>query len=156
MVIEEISATPFGAGEPCGAAQPLVGPAATLQLIEEAIERCRFVEDEADLISERAQKLIWHTQVERARLQGEIKNLRSALAREQENASLAWDRLEEVEQRANLAVHRAEESERRADDLTRFCVLLIDAIEPLLDKEALGSDEKATLLAFLHVVDQRA
>ena len=135
-----------------GVGHRLVDPAGTLQIIEEAIERQRFIEDEADLIAERAQNLLGHIQAERARLHGQIETLRSDLASQRRELMLVRERLAEADHRARLAERRAERSETRNEELTSFCVQIVDAVAPFLG-ETSGLADKEALLAFLQVVD---
>jgi ABC-type transporter Mla subunit MlaD len=118
-----------------GTARRLPEPALTLQMIEAAIAQQRVVEDEGERIFEQAQKLLDSVKAERERLRGEIAHLQADLAVVR---GLLWETRQDLaaaELRADLAEQRAEDLAARNEDMTRFCVRLVDAVEPMLEQE---------------------
>ena len=119
-----------------GVPQRLPEPALTLQMIEAAVERQRFVEDEGERIFEQAQTLLVSVKAERTRLLGEIEHLRADLAEVRFLLRQTCGDLAAAEHRAEQAERRAADLAVRNVDMTRFCVRLVDAVEPMLDQEA--------------------
>jgi len=119
-----------------GLPQRLPEPALTLQMIEAAIQRQRFVEDEGERIFERAQHLLASVKAERTRLLGEIEHLRADLTETRNLLRQTCRDLAEAEHRAELAERRATDLGARNEEMTRFCVRLVDAVEPMLGPDA--------------------
>lgn len=119
-----------------GPSQRSPEPALTLQMIEAAIQRQQVVEDEGERIFEQAQHLLASVKAERMRLLDEIEHLRADLTETRNLLRQTCRDLATAEHRADLAEHRAKELTARNDDMTRFCVRLVDAVEPMLGADA--------------------
>ena len=118
-----------------GLPRPLPEPALTLEMIEAAILRQRFVEDEGERIFGQAHHLLVAVKAERARLLGEIERLQGDLGETRNLLRQTCRDLAAAEHRAHLAEHRATDLAARNDEMTRFCVRLVDAVGPMLEPE---------------------
>ena len=111
-------------------------PALTLEMIEAAIQRQRFVEDEGERIFAHAHHLLAAVKAERTRLLGEIERLRGDLSETRDLLRQTCRDLAAAEDRADLAEHRAMDLAARNAEMTRFCDRLVDAVEPMLGPDA--------------------
>jgi predicted nucleic acid-binding Zn-ribbon protein len=110
-------------------------PAATLQMIDAAIERYRSLEDEGERISEQAKSLLAHVANERTRMRTEADKLRVDLTDAQLELLSTREDLAAAEARAEAAEHRAKNLEARTQEITRICLRLVEAVEPMLGRD---------------------
>ncbi|MBP1179365.1 hypothetical protein [Methylobacterium sp. PvR107] len=110
-------------------------PATTLQIIEAAVESYRSIEDEGERISEQAQSLLAHVATERRRMRTEAEKLRVDLTQSQLELLSAQKDLAAAKARAKAAEHRARDLEARTKEMTRICLRLVEAVEPMLGRD---------------------
>jgi predicted nucleic acid-binding Zn-ribbon protein len=113
-------------------------PATTLQIIEAAIESYRSIEDEGERIFEQARSLLAHVATERRRMRTEAEKLRVDLTESQLELLSAQKDLAAAKARAKAAEHRARDLEERTKEITRICLRLVEAVEPMLGRDISG------------------
>lgn len=113
-------------------------PTATLQIIEAAIESYHSLEDEGAQIFEQARSLLAHVATERMRMRTEADKLRVDLTEAQLELLSAQEDLAAAEARAEAAEHRARDLEVRTQEITRICVRLVEAVEPMLGRDVVN------------------
>lgn len=110
-------------------------PVTTLQVIDAAIARYRSLEDEGERIFEQAKCLLAHVADERMRMRTEADKLRVDLTDAQLELLSTQEDLAAAEARAEAAEHRARDLEARTQEITRICLRLVEAVEPMLGRD---------------------